>query len=302
MLAEWQRAVPQAAHGSTGLHAAYSALILELMAILALAAAMWMMWRRLLAAGAERDRERRGREEMEAYTRLGRDGDVALLGRRVCGVVAARTSFGRVAMLARDAEGNLYVAASEGMDAATVAAVETWASRAVERERTGGAGMSGGVRLGARSLVVPLGELGKAVVVPLGTTSGRMMGALVVRADSVMQVRRRVAEEAVAALEALGTKLGRAMENAELAERLLRAEKLAGLGMLAGGVAHALNNPLTAVMGFAELIRETAVEPRVRRDAGTIVDGRSGCGRRCSGCWTSGGLRYSARRRWMWAL
>src|SRR5947199_311885 len=83
---------------------------------------------------------------------------------------------------------------------------------------------------------------GRAVVVPLRTTGGRMMGAVVVRADSVMQVRRRVAEEAVAALEVLGTKLGRAMENAELAERLLRAEKLAGLGMLAGGVAHALNN------------------------------------------------------------
>jgi signal transduction histidine kinase len=266
MLAGWQRA----AYGSPGLHVAYGSLIVGL------AGAMWMLWRRLLASGAERDRERRGREEMEAYTRLdarmGRDGDVGLLGRRVCSVVAARSAFGRVAMLARDAEGSLYVAASEGMDAATVAAVETWAARAVERERGGGSGMSGGVRLGARSLVVPLGEIGRAVVVPLWTTGGRLMGALVVRADSVMQVRRRFAEEAVAALEALGMKLGRAMENAELAERLLRAEKLAGLGMLAGGVAHALNNPLTAVLGYAELIRETTTEPRVRRDAGTIVD------------------------------
>jgi signal transduction histidine kinase len=62
------------------------------------------------------------------------------------------------------------------------------------------------------------------------------------------------------------------MENAELAERFLRAEKLAGLGMLAGGVAHSLNNPLTAVLGFAELIQETAEEPRVRKDAGTILE------------------------------
>ena len=99
-----------------------------------------------------------------------------------------------------------------------------------------------------------------------------MAGALVARADSVMQVQRRVAEEAVTALEALAAKLARAMENAELAERLLRTEKLAGLGMLAGGVAHALNNPLTAVLGFAELIGETTQDPRVRRDASTIVD------------------------------
>jgi hypothetical protein len=85
-------------------------------------------------------------------------------------------------MLARDAEGRLYVAANEGMDDGTLAAVETWAARVVEREHIGGAGMSGGVRMGARSLVVPLGEIGRAVVVPLWTTSGRMMGALAVRA------------------------------------------------------------------------------------------------------------------------
>ena len=73
------------------------------------------------------------------------------------------------------------------------------------------------------------------------------------------------------AIEALAAKLARTIENEAMAERLLRAEKLAGLGQLAGGVAHALNNPLTAVLGFAELINETSVEPRVRKDAGTIA-------------------------------
>ena len=237
---------------------------------------IWMLYGRLRAVTLERDRERRGREEMEAYTRLdtrmGRDGDVRELGRRVCSVVAARSSFCRVAMLACDAEGRLYIAASEGPDDTTFDAVQMWANRAAERERSGGVGMTGGARFGAKSLVVPLGENGRAVVVPLWTTGGRMVGALVVRADSVMQVQRRIAEEAITALEALAAKLGRTMENAELAERLLRTEKLAGLGMLAGGVAHALNNPLTAVLGFAELICETTQEARIRRDAATIVE------------------------------
>jgi signal transduction histidine kinase len=261
MLAEWHRATPHLSCGALAL---------------TLSGAAWALWQRLGASVAERNRERRGREEMEAYIRLdarvGRGGDVGALGRKVCEVVAARSPFGRVAMLVRDAEGKLYVAASKGMDEAALATVKSWAARAVERERAGGAGVSGGVPMGAKSLTIPLGEGGRGIVVPLWTAGGHMVGALVVRADSVMQVRRRVAEEAVVVLEALGAKLGRAMENAELAERLLRAEKLAGLGMLAGGVAHALNNPLTAVLGYAELIRETAEEPRVRRDAGTIVD------------------------------
>jgi signal transduction histidine kinase len=252
MLAGWQ-------------HAGYGTVFLGL------SGAIWILWQRLHASRTERERERRGREEMEAYTRfdarMGRDGDVRGLARRVCSVVAARSDFGRVAMLTRDAEGRFYVAASESMEGSTVAAIEAWALRAV-----GGLGMTGGVRIGAKSLVIPLPEGGRIIIVPLWTGGGRMVGAIVVRADSLMQVRRRIAEEAVAALEALASKLSRAMENAELADRLLRAEKLAGLGMLAGGVAHALNNPLTAVLGFAELIQETAGETRVRKDAGTIVE------------------------------
>ncbi len=98
-----------------------------------------------------------------------------------------------------------------------------------------------------------------------------MVGALAVCADTMMSLQRRVVFEAVGPLEALAVKLGRSMENAALAERLLRTEKLAGLGLLAGGVAHALNNPLTAVLGFAELIAETTEEPRVQEDAATIV-------------------------------
>jgi C4-dicarboxylate-specific signal transduction histidine kinase len=72
-------------------------------------------------------------------------------------------------------------------------------------------------------------------------------------------------------MEALAFKVERGMENAALAERLLRAEKLAGLGLVAGGMAHALNNPLTAVLGFAELIAATTSEGRVKEDAGIIV-------------------------------
>jgi signal transduction histidine kinase len=158
------------------------------------------------------------------------------------------------------------------MNAVTIAAVEGWASRIAERGQNG-AGLRGGVRLGLKSVAVQLIEAGGelAVVVPL-RTKGTMVGALIVCATNVLNVRRRAAEEAVVALEALGVKLCRAMEDVELMNRLLRSEKLAGLGLLAGGITHSLNNPLMTVMGSAELIGEISGEEPARRYAETILN------------------------------
>ena len=172
-----------------------------------------------------------------------------------------------------DADVRLYIPASAGMNAATIAEVEAWASRIVEREREGEERLAGGVRLGSKSMAVRLVKGGAelAVVIPLDTAGGKMTGALVVCAASVLNVRRQAAEEAVAGLEALAAKLGRAIEDVGLMNRLLRAEKLAGLGLLAGGIAHSLNNPLMTVMGSSELIGEISGEEKTRRYAETIL-------------------------------
>lgn len=42
--------------------------------------------------------------------------------------------------------------------------------------------------------------------------------------------------------------------------QLMQKERLAGVGQLVSGVAHELNNPLTAVMGYSDLLRDRAVE------------------------------------------
>jgi signal transduction histidine kinase len=72
-------------------------------------------------------------------------------------------------------------------------------------------------------------------------------------------------------LEALSARLSIALENRDLTQLLIRTDRLAGLGKLAGGVAHELNNPLTIVQGYAELIKETAGEERIRKQSSVIL-------------------------------
>ena len=255
-------------------------------AVVCLAVLAWLMRREARLQEAERRRGLKARDELEAYTQLDTrvpgDGDMRELARQVSWVMAEKSAFRRAAVLVRDPRERLIVAGSRGMDDLTEAALQAWCDAATEAEHGTGAearrGDGGlGIRLTLKSFAVVLGKgsaghgSGRAIVTPMWTSGGRMVGALVVCADRLLSVRRSAVADALTGIEALAVKLGRSIENAALAERLLKAEKLAGLGLLAGGVAHALNNPLTSVLGFAELIAHTTTEPRVQKDAETIV-------------------------------
>ena len=68
-------------------------------------------------------------------------------------------------------------------------------------------------------------------------------------------LRRRVAE-----LESLETEQRRAKE------QLLITDRLASIGELASGLAHELNNPLTGVIGFSQLLLSKDLPDEVRED------------------------------------
>jgi hypothetical protein len=229
------------------------------------AVAGWLLWFRMAAHAELRRRDSRVQLELQAYAaldvRLAVEGDVREVAGRVCRAMSERSAFPRVAMLVRDAEETLRVAASAGMEEEAVQALAVWGESVVAAERDCGTavrpangGLGAGVGNGSFALVLGKtpddpGSM-RVVVVPMWTTSGQMLGILAVGSDGMLGVRRSVLRDALAPLEALAMKVARSLENAALMERLMRAEKLAGVGMRAGGMAHALNNPLTAVLGL----------------------------------------------------
>jgi PAS domain S-box-containing protein len=87
------------------------------------------------------------------------------------------------------------------------------------------------------------------------------------------------------ALSSLADQLGIALENAQLLDslhqrmaelelaqdRLSQAERLSALGELIANAAHELNNPLTSVIGYAQLVQGAVQDPEVLQDLRVIV-------------------------------
>jgi len=66
-------------------------------------------------------------------------------------------------------------------------------------------------------------------------------------------------------------------EQKEAAIMLQHTEKLSSIGEIVAGVAHELNNPLSGVLGFSQLLSQKDTEGKFRRDIERIVD----CADRC---------------------
>jgi two-component system NtrC family sensor kinase len=106
---------------------------------------------------------------------------------------------------------------------------------------------------------------GDKVFIPLQSTRAAFIGCISM--DDPRDPGRVTVEE-ISKIEVLAGDLAVTVDNAALHRQLVRSEKLAAMGQLVAGVAHELNNPLTSICGYSELLTDEIKEgpPRQKLD------------------------------------
>jgi two-component system, NtrC family, sensor kinase len=109
---------------------------------------------------------------------------------------------------------------------------------------------------------------GDELLIPLRSVHGGYLGCIAL--DDPREPEEVNAYQ-LSRIELLAADLAVAVELKSLQRQLVRSEKLAALGQLVAGVAHELNNPLTAVMGYGELLGDDITSAPVRSRLDKLV-------------------------------
>jgi two-component system, NtrC family, sensor kinase len=181
----------------------------------------------------------------------------ALCGEVVRAITEA-SSFQNAALFLLGEDRKFYLAGLSGFTSQEAETLEvhssSYAMEAMKRRRaqtTGSAGKSS-----------RMSETSDLTLIPMVSWRGSDVGCLY-----VAESRRPEGPDSreMFNLEVFASDLAVTFENVRLHQQLARSEKLAGLGQLVAGVAHELNNPLTGIIGYTDLLSEEVREPNPRK-------------------------------------
>jgi C4-dicarboxylate-specific signal transduction histidine kinase len=179
----------------------------------------------------------------------------------LCGEVATAiteaSSFQRAALLLLGENRRFYLAGLSGFTPQEAETLEMHSSSYAIEAMKRRAETAGGAEKSFR-----MSETGDLMLIPMVSWRGSDVGCLYV-ADSRYPGGPDSRE--MVNLEIFASDLAVTFENVRLHQQLVRSEKLAGLGQLVAGVAHELNNPLTGIIGYADLLAEEVSEAHPRK-------------------------------------
>ena len=242
-----------------------------------------------LAAQSARDREHALNRQVERFAEITSQllsaVDVPPFCEKIANVITEEGNFHRIVILLAGDSHHLHVAGHSGLSAEALAHIEQTAGRMTLEEIT--ELCQSAPKISKHSYVVqadqtasarflpsdrqqtphPRWRPGDELLVPLQSPRGLSVGCFLLDDPKDLD---RISREELSKIELLAADLAVAIDRTSMHRQMIQREKLVGIGQLVSGVAHELNNPLTAVLGYTELMGDYPLQPEVARDLGIV--------------------------------